>query len=70
MIKLMCDYVLRNIKQSFKLLLGNILWYCIISFIDGNWNIEEWYLYCHTHGRITIVAIELLLFLNINYEKP
>ncbi len=41
--------------------LANFLWWVIISFIDGEWNITNWYLYTRGWGRFILLVIESLV---------
>lgn len=53
-------YFLSIIKFGLICTLAITLWYVIISFIDGEWDIRSWYLYTRGWGRFVMVCIFVL----------
>lgn len=40
---------------------ANLVWWLIISFIDGEWDVSKWYLYTRGWGRFILIVIEALV---------
>jgi hypothetical protein len=69
---LVIAYFLSYFASALKVgLIGVIflaLWYVIISFIDGEWDIRSWYLYTRGWGRFVMLCIFALTFYNVAEE--
>lgn len=55
------NYLKGGLLGLLILIVANLVWYLIISFIDGEWDVSKWYLYTRGWGRFILIVIEALV---------
>jgi hypothetical protein len=53
------------LRQSLIFLLGNLVWWAIISFIVQDMDPTHWWLFKSTFGRIIVIVMEISMLYSV-----